>query len=113
MKKHFLNAMLWAFLSLAFCTTGCRNDDGYPDVDGQSPTITLAAEHIQSGAGRRFTIEGELEDKDGISSVNLQCADLNLNKTIDLIEIYGTPKETYKLSYYYDINKNEIGNVSQ
>lgn len=109
MKKHFLNAMLWAFLSLAFCTTGCSNDDGYPDVDGQSPTITLAAEHIQSGAGRRFTIEGELEDKDGISSVNLQCADLNLNKTIDLIEIYGTPKETYKLSYYYDINKNEIG----
>ena len=43
MKKHFFNATLfWAFLSLALWTTGCSDDDGYPDVDGQSPTMTLA-----------------------------------------------------------------------
>lgn len=109
MKKHFLNATLWAFLSLALCTTGCSDDDGYPDVDGQNPAMTLITDHIESGAGHRFTIEGTLEDKDGISSINLQCADLNLNKTIDLIEIYGAPKETYKLSYYFDIDREEIG----
>ena len=109
MKKHFFNATFWAFLSLALWTTGCSDDDGYPDVDGQSPTMTLSTDHIESGVGRRFTIEGVLEDKDGISSINLQCADLDLNKTIDLIEIHGTPKETYDLSYYYDIKKDEIG----
>lgn len=109
MKKHFLSATLWAFLSLALCTTGCSDDDGYPDVDGQNPAITLVTDHIESGAGHRFTIEGTLEDKDGISSINLQCADLNLNKTIDLIEIYGAPKETYNLSYYFDIDREEIG----
>ena len=42
MKKHFFNATLfWAFLSLALWTTGCSDDDGYPDVDGQSPTSSL------------------------------------------------------------------------
>lgn len=43
MKKHLFNAaLLWAFLSLTLWTTGCSDDDGYPDVDGQSPTLTLA-----------------------------------------------------------------------
>lgn len=109
MKKHFLNATFLALLSLALWTTGCSDDDGYSDVDGQNPTMTLTADHIASGAGHRFTIEGSLADKDGIASVNLQCADLNLDKTIDLIEIYGAPKETYELSYYYDLSRDEIG----
>ena len=30
-------------------------------------------------------------------------------ETIDLIEIYGAPQESYDLSYYFDINRNEIG----
>lgn len=110
MKKHFLNATLWAFLSLTLGMAGCSDDDnGYPDVDGQSPTMALVTEHIESGAGHRFTIEGTLTDTDGIASVNLQCADLYLNKTIDLIEIYGEPQETYNLSYYYDLKRDEIG----
>lgn len=110
MKKHLFNAALFcAFLSLALWTAGCNSDKGYPDVDGQSPTITLETDHIQSGAGHRFTIKGALADKDGISTIKLQCADLQLDKTIDLIEIYGTPKETYDLSYYFDLNKDEIG----
>lgn len=109
MKKHFLNATLLAFLSLALCMTGCNDDDGYPDVDGQDPTMALATDHIQSGVGRRFTIEGKLADADGIASIRLQCADLFLDKTIDLIEIYGAPKTEYDLSYYYDLKRDEIG----
>lgn len=109
MKKHFLNATLLAFLSLTLCMTGCNDDDGYPDVDGQSPTMTLAADHIQSAVGRRFTIEGKLADADGIASIRLQCADLFLDKTIDLIEIYGAPKAEYDLSYSYELKKDEIG----
>lgn len=81
-KKHLYGAMLWAFLVTANLCTGCSDDNDYPDVDGQNPTMTLATDHIESGAGHRFTIEGALEDKDGIASISLQCADLHLNKTI-------------------------------
>ena len=110
MKKHLFNAaLLWAFLSLTLWTTGCSDDDGYPDVDGQSPTLTLTTEHIESGAGHSFTIEGKLTDTDGIASIRLQCPDLYLNKTIDLIEIYGAPKTEYDLSYSYNIKRDEIG----
>ena len=109
MKKHFLNATLWAFLSLALCTVSCSDDEGYANVDGQEPTMALKTDHIESGAGHRFTIEGTLTDADGIATVNLQCADLYLNRTIDLIEIYGEPQETYELSYHYDLDKNELG----
>ena len=109
MKKHFFNATFWALLSLALWTTGCSDDDGYSDVDGQIPTMTLVTDHIESGAGHRFTIEGSLADQDGIVSVNLQCADLYLNKTIDLVEIYGAPQTEYELSYSYDLKRDEIG----
>ena len=110
MKKHLFNAaLLWAFLSLTLWTTGCSDDDGYPDVDGQDPSIALTTDHIQTAAGRTFTLEGTITDADGISTIQLQCADLYLNKTIDLIEIYDKPLETYELSYNFEIQPNEIG----
>ena len=59
-KKHLYGAMLWAFLVTANLCTGCSDDNDYPDVDGQNPTMTLATDHIESGAGHRFTIEGAL-----------------------------------------------------
>ena len=109
MKNHYVNTFYGVLMSLAIYTTACSNDDGYSDVDGQSPTMSLATDHIESGAGHRFTIEGTLSDKDGIASVNLKCADLYLDKTIDLIEIYGAPQETYNLSYGYDLSRDELG----
>lgn len=109
MKKSFYYVTFLALLSLTFLTAGCSDDDGYSDVDGQSPIMELVSNHIESGAGHRFTIEGALADKDGIASITLECADLNLNKTIDLIKIYGVPKETYELSYYFDLSRDEIG----
>jgi len=109
-KKHLFNAaLLWAFLSLTLWTTGCSDDDGYPDVDGQAPSIEMTLEHIQTANGRTFTLEGTIKDADGISTIQLQCADLNLNKTIDLIEIYEKPLETYELSYDFKIQPDEIG----
>lgn len=110
MKKYLFNAfMLSAFLSLALWATGCSDDDGYPDVDGQNPTLTLTTNHIQTGVGRTITIEGNVSDKDGISAIILECPDLYLNKTINLIEIYKKPLETYELSYKFNIQKDEIG----
>ena len=46
MKKHFFNATFWALLSLALWTTGCSDDDGYSDVDGQIPTMTLVTNPV-------------------------------------------------------------------
>lgn len=110
MKKHIFNAsLLWAFLSLALWATGCSDDNEYPDVDGQIPTLTLTTDHIQTASGRTIIIAGEVSDKDGISIIKLECPDLNLNKTIDLIEIYEKPLEAYTLNYAFNIQKDEIG----
>mgnify|MGYP007045830103 FL=1 len=50
-KKHLYGAMLWAFLVTANLCTGCSDDNDYPDVDGQNPTMTLATEphRVRSG----------------------------------------------------------------
>lgn len=109
MKKHFLNLALWALLPMSLCVTGCSDDDTYPDVDGQTPVAEMNTLHIQSAAGRTFTIEGRLTDADGISTIQLQCADLYLNKTIDLIEIYGEPQTEYDLSYSFTTANDELG----
>lgn len=109
MKKHFYNALLGGIFLLAFSATGCSDDVGYPDVDGQVPTMALTTEHIKSGAGHDFTIEGKLTDEDGISAIRLECKDLYLNKTIDLIEIYGEPKKSYDLKYSFALAADELG----
>ena len=109
MKKHFLNLALWALIPMSLCVTGCSDDDTYPDVDGQTPVAEMNSLHIQTAAGRTFTIEGTLTDADGISTIQLQCADLYLNKTIDLIEIYGEPQTEYDLSYNFTTGNDELG----
>ncbi|MDO4164711.1 MAG: hypothetical protein Q4D56_10060 [Bacteroides sp.] len=97
-----------AFSSLTLWTTGCSDDD-YPDVDGQSPSVTFTTTHVQSAIGRTFTIEGTATDADGISTIQLVCADLYLDKTIDLIDIYGEPLTSYELSYDFTTQADELG----
>lgn len=110
MRTRFLKvSLLCALFATGVFVTGCSDDNGYADVDGQSPVAELKADHIQSGAGHDFTIEGTLTDADGISAIKLQCADLYLNKTIDLIEIYGEPQTSYDLSYKFSISRDEVG----
>lgn len=110
MRTRFLKiSLLCALFATGVFVTGCSDDNGYPDVDGESPVVALKTSHIQSGAGHDFTIEGTLTDADGISAIKLQCADLYLNKTIDLIEIYGEPQTSYDLSYKFSISRDEVG----
>lgn len=110
MRTRFLKiSLLCALFAIGVFVTGCSDDNGYPDVDGESPVVALKTSHIQSGAGHDFTIEGTLTDADGISAIKLQCADLYLNKTIDLIEIYGEPQTSYDLSYKFSISRDEVG----
>lgn len=110
MRTRFLKvSLLCALFATGVFVTGCSDENGYSDVDGESPVAVLKTSHIQSGAGHDFTIEGTLTDADGISVIKLQCADLYLNKTIDLIEIYGEPQTSYDLSYKFSISKDEVG----
>jgi hypothetical protein len=101
--------LLSAMASVMLCTSSCSDDKGYPDVDGQPPSLSLTSDHIRTAAGRSFTLSGSVSDKDGIATVRIECPDLNLNKTIDLIEIYDDPLETYELSYTFNMQRDEIG----
>lgn len=107
MRTRFLKVSLLCvlFATGVFVVTGCSDDNKYADVDGEAPVAVLKADHIQSGAGHDFTIEGTLTDADGISAIKLECADLYLNKTIDLIDIYGAPQTSYDLSYKFSLAK--------
>jgi hypothetical protein len=104
---HYI--ILPALASLMLFNASCGDDGGYPDVDGQAPQLQLTNDHIRTAAGRSFTLSGNVSDKDGIATIRIECPDLNLNKTIDLIEIYQEPLETYELSYSFNVQRDEIG----
>ncbi len=110
MKKLLFGSFVFVATSLLTLTlVGCSDDDDYSDVDGANPSLTLTASHIQSAAGRTFTITGTVTDNDGIASIDLVCKDLYLNKTIDIIEIYGKPLTFYDLDYSFSLQADEIG----
>ena len=71
--------------------------------------MNLTSTHIKTATGRTFTISGNLADNDGISTINLYCPELYLNKTIDIIDIYGEPLKTYDLNYSFPISAKETG----
>lgn len=89
--------------------TACSSDDGWADVDGKTPSLTLASVHEQTEAGRQIKIVGQVSDADGISTIDLVCHDLNLNKRINIIEIYGEPLKTYDLDYAFMIQPDQQG----
>lgn len=90
MKAKLLQStVLWTFLSVATLLVGCSDDEDYRDVDGQSPTLELTSDHIRTLTGYEFKIAGKIVDKDGIRSINLQCAELYLDKTIELLTLYS------------------------
>ena len=68
--------------------TACSSDDDWKDVDGGTPQLSLTSVHEMTEAGRTIKIAGTVTDNDGISSIDLVCKALNLNKRINLIEIY-------------------------
>ena len=71
MRTRFLKvSLLCALFATGVFVTGCSDDNGYSDVDGESPVAVLKTNHIQSGAGHDFTIEGTLTDADGISAIS-------------------------------------------
>lgn len=105
--KSFL---LMGLLSAASCAFwSCGDDDDWGQVDGATPVMNLTTEHVKSAIGRTFAITGNLQDNDGIATVRLYCPALYLNKTIDIIDIYGEPQKSYDLNYSFPIAKDEKG----
>jgi hypothetical protein len=106
MEKKKLSLMMLAI----FCLSACSDDSGgYADVDGQAPLITLTSAHVRTETGRTFRIEGKVEDRDGIRSIRLRNAELELDKTIDLLAIYDELLYAYDLDYKFKIPNSFSG----
>lgn len=105
-KNHLFCKLCIGIGLLGF--VACSDDDEtrWNDVDGAVPTMQLEASHIRTEQGRSITVAGTLADKDGISTVHLSCPTIHLDKTIDIVAIYGEPKTTYQLNYTHPINEN-------
>ena len=99
MNKKQLTGLMSSFL-LSCILVGCSSDD-FKDVDGKAPTIELVTDHIQSEVGRAFKISGTITDNDGIQSIRLQNEELDLDKTIDLSDIYDETLTSYYLDYSF------------
>lgn len=91
---------------LMLTSLGCKKNE-FSDVDGLPPEIKLEAEHIATEPGREFTIKGIIADNDGIKSINLQNADLELNKTIDLT--LDSTVYSYTLNYRFKTREDLAG----
>lgn len=107
--KLFSKSLPVALSLMALAGISACNDDKWNDVDGASPSLTLSEVHERTEAGRTIKIAGKVSDADGISTIDIVCHDLNLNKRIDIIDIYGEPKTDYDLDYKFKIQENETG----
>ncbi|MDE6197517.1 MAG: hypothetical protein K2F91_06600 [Muribaculaceae bacterium] len=105
--KHACLLGLLAMSAMPF--TSCNDDNDWPTVDGAEPTVAIATDHVMTEAGKSVTFAGKITDADGIASINLLCPELQLDKTIDIISIYGEPLKEYDLDYQFKIQDNETG----
>ena len=97
-------APLWLLAAMFGMTLqSCSDDDNnFTAVDNQQPQISMT-DHLQVEIGSEFIITGKITDQDGIRSISLRCPDMYLDKTIDMLEIYGDSLiKEYDLSYKYD-----------
>ncbi|GAA6530145.1 MAG: hypothetical protein LKH27_11310 [Prevotella sp.] len=107
MLNNQINKLTSTMLFILCTITGilfqsCNNDNDYPAVDNQPPTISLTTDHIQTEPGRQFTIEGLIKDADGLKSITIANSEMFLNKTINLLEDHpDTLLHEYHLSYNY------------
>jgi len=109
-KRKLMCLCLFCLFSALFFTGCSDKDENFTDVDGQPPILTLKGDHIQTEAGREFTIAGTVEDKDGIRSIRLQNSELNLDKTIDFLAIYrDTLLYSYDLQYKFKTSPDFTG----
>ena len=109
-SKHLLFAsMLLSASAIAF--TSCSDDNEWPEVDGLAPAVTLEGVEVHIEPGMNISIKGKLTDADGITTIQLESPGLYLDKTIDLVAIYGEPQTEYELDYNVQSSRHEEGEL--
>lgn len=97
-SKHLLFASMLLSAS-ALALTSCSDDNEWPTVDGLAPAVSLEGVEVHIEPGMNISIKGQLADADGITTIRLESPGLYLDKTIDLVELYGEPQKEYELDY--------------
>lgn len=94
MKKFRLFFAVLTFWTIVLI--GCSVDE-YPIVDGLCPNIELCSDDVHIEYGMTANIKGKITDADGIRYINIKNSDLNLDETINILEIYGDSLTEYNL----------------
>lgn len=96
-------------LSALALLASCGEHDSWPEVDGGAPNLALVSNHERTEAGMEIKIAGKVTDADGISTIDLVCHEIELNKCINIIDIYGEPLKEYDLNYKFKIDEDQKG----
>ena len=101
MKKTISKRLVWLASAaiLATAQVGCEKEFSFSAVNNLTPTIDLNESLVHWEFDTVFVIKGTITDADGIKTINLQNKDLYLNKTIDILDIYGSGVTSYDLDY--------------
>lgn len=103
LSRRILSAGLPLVASLMLLNA-CK-DAEWEKVDGAAPAVSLAVDAVHTEPGMKIALLGKVTDADGLASIKLECHDLNLNKTIDLLAIYGEPLKEYALDYTFQTGR--------
>lgn len=104
-SRHLLP---WGVAAIALAGVSSCSDK-WEMTDNADPACAVATDHIMTEPGYEIKLTGKVSDADGISSIRLSCPGILLNKTIDILEIYGEPKKEYDLDYRYRLPKEADG----
>lgn len=96
-------------MSLLVLSTACSDDNKWGTVDNAVPDFKITTEHIRTDYGQDMHFRGTITDADGIAYITLKCDALDIDKTIDIIDIYGEPKTSYDLDYAVRVRDHVTG----
>ena len=98
-------------LASVLALSSCNEGIDWADVDGAAPTMEFAADVAHVEPGMNVNLKGKITDADGIKTITLKCPELLLDKTIDIIDIYGEPVKEYDLDYTFQTARRTEGDA--
>ncbi len=110
-NKHYLLGALAALILPAVCLSCDDDKESWSAVDGNDPVLALESTELGSRLGRTVNIKGKVTDADGLRYIKLQCLPLYLDKTIDIVDIYGEALTEYDLDYKISSDLTEAGDI--
>lgn len=105
----YKHACMTGALALSLLAASSCSDDKWGTVDNAVPSFAVTSDHVMTELGRDVHFAGKITDADGIASITLYCPALHIDKTIDVIDIYGEPKTEYDLDYSVRVRNDVVG----